>query len=209
MTNRKLKYRPAAHAIERLREYFGVKEIHALDFSNDSMVKAQFVTNQADGRRLYKNDELDVMIVVAEDNTIITYLPALDKRREIVRTGKPLNPVKAQVTQAIPKAVTSPTNAIIAAAHETIRRELAKARRSFTKEYRKLTEEIAVIGLEIAQHTLNKARARSPITQQQITEKVAEIHAEQTRLAEQRKRVEMEYRAMRAEAQAFISIETT
>lgn len=206
MTNRKLKYRPAAHAIERLREYFGVKEIHALDFSNDSMVGAQFVTNQADGRRLYKNDELDVMIVVAEDNTIITYLPALDKRREIERTGKPLNPV---ITQAIPKAVTSPTNTIIAAAHATIQRELAKARRSFTREYRRLTEEIAVIGLEIAQHSLNKARARSPITQQQIAEKVTEIHAEQTRLAEQRKRLEAEYRAAKSEAQQFIGMEVS
>lgn len=202
MTNRKLKYRPAAHAIERLREYFGVKEIHALDFSNDSMVGAQFVTTQTDGRRLYKNDELDVMIVVAEDNTIITYLPALDKRREIERTGKPLNPV-------MPKVVTSSSNAIIAAAHATIQRELAKSRRSFTREYRRLTEEIAVIGMEIARHSLNKARARSPITQQQIAEKVAEIHAEQTRLAEQRKQLETEYRAAKTEAQQFIGMEVS
>lgn len=205
MTLRKLKYRPAAHAIERLREYFGVKEIHALDFSNESMQKAQFVTNQADGRRLYKNDELDVMIVVAEDNTIITYLPALDKRKEIKRTGKPLSPI----IPAIQSKAAPATNAIIAAAHATIQRELAKARRSFTREYRKLTEEIAVIGLEIAQHSLNKARARSPITQAQIAGKVTEIHAEQTRLAEQRKRLESEYRATKAEAQQFIGMEVS
>lgn len=206
MTLRKLKYRPAAHAIERLREYFGVKEIHALDFSNESMVGAQFVTNQTDGRRLYKNDELDVMIVVAEDNTIITYLPALDKRREIVRTGKPLIP--AQVVAKQPQVIPT-TNAIIEAARATIQREIAKSRRSFTREYRRLTEEIAVIGLEIAQLSLNKSRARSPITQQQITEKVSEIHAEQTRLAEQRKQLEAEYRAVKTEAQAFIGIEVT
>ncbi|MET3658476.1 hypothetical protein [Sporosarcina psychrophila] len=205
MTLRKLKYRPAAHAIERLREYFGVKEIHALDFSNESMVKAQFVTNQTDGRRLYKNDDLDVMIVVAEDNTIITYLPAPDKRREIKRTGKPLNPaVKTQET-----LVSIGNNPVIAAAHATIQRELAKARRSFTREYRRLTEEIAVIGLEIARHSLNKARARSPITQQQITEKVSEIHAEQTQLAEQRKQLETEYRAIKTEAQQFIGMEVS
>lgn len=204
MTLRKLKYRPAAHAIERLREYFGVKEIHALDFSNESMIGAQFVTTQTDGRRLYKNDELDVMIVVADDNTIITYLPAQDKRKEIKRTGKPLIPAQAPAT-----LVSIGNNPIIVAARATIQRELAKARRRFTREYRKLTEEIAVIGLEIAHHSLNKARARSPITQQQIADKVAEIHAEQTRLAEQRKRLEAEYRAVKAEAQQFIGMEVS
>ena len=209
MTLRKLKYRPAAHAIERLREYFGVKEIHALDFSNDSMVGAQFVTTQTDGRRLYKNDELDVMIVVAEDNTIITYLPAPDKRREIERTGKPISLATAS-TPSIPEPVRiKQGNAIIAAAHATIQRELAKARRQFTREYRSLTEEIAVVGLEIAQLSLNKARARSPITQRHITDKVSEIHAKQTQLAEQRKRLEAEYSAIKTEAQQFIGMEVS
>ena len=207
MTLRKLKYRPAAHAIERLREYFGVKEIHALDFVNDVMQKAQFVTTQTDGRRLFKNDELDVMIVVAPDNTIITFLPAQEKRKEIVRTGAPL---PTNVAKAKPEANEKPArNPVIAAARATIQRELAKSRRSFTREYRRLTEEIAVIGLEIARHSLNKARARSPITQQQIADKVAEIHAEQTRLAEQRKQLEAEYHAMKTEAQAFIGNEVT
>lgn len=209
MTLRKLKYRPAAHAIERLREYFGVKEIHALDFSNESMVGAQFVTNQADGRRLYKNDELDVMIVVAEDNTIITYLPALDKRREIERTGKPLNPVLAQVTQAIPKAVTSPTNAIIVAAHATIQRELAKARRSFTTELRKLKIEQAELGVEIAQATVNKVRCMAPHTQALIQEKIDAMQTYYDVVGAKIAQESAEYSRIKTEAQQFIGMEVS
>ena len=202
MTLRKLKYRPAAHAIERLREYFGVKEIHALDFSNDSMVKAQFVTTQTDGRRLYKNDELDVMIVVAEDNTIITYLPAPEKRREIERTGKPLNPV-------MPKAVTSPTNAIIAAAHATIQRELAKARRSFTSEIRKLKIEQAELGVEIAQATVNKVRCLAPHTQELIQQRIDAMQTYYDVVGTKIAQESAEYIRVKTEAQAFIGEEVS
>lgn len=200
MTLRKLKYRPAAHAIERLREYFGVKEIHALDFSNDSMEKAQFVTTQTDGRRLYKNDELDVMIVVADDNTIITYLPAPEKRREIKRTGKPLiPPAKPQATQTIPT-----TNAIIAAAHATIKRELTKARRSFTAEVRKLKIEQAELGVEIAQAAVNKARCMAPHTQALIQERIDAMQTYYDVVGAKIAKESAEYSRVKAEAQAFI-----
>lgn len=187
-----MKYNPTVHAVERIRQYFGVMEEHAKQFANELMRAAKYVTTQADGKLVYKHAGKDVMLVVnAETRTVITVLPPAGEGERN-------------------KAITSisvTNNAIIAAAHATIQRELAKARRSYTREYRKLTEEIAVIGLEIAHLSLNKARARSPITQRQISEKVAEIHAEQTRLADQRKRLEAEYQAAKTEAQAFISNE--
>lgn len=200
MTRRKLKYRPAGHAIERLREYFGVKEIHALDFANDTMDKAQFVTSQTDGRRIYKNDELDVMIVVAEDNTIITYLPAPEKRREIERTGKPLT------VQVSPKEI--PTdNVFLTSFQAVVKRELSKARRLYIREYRRLTEEIAVIGVDIAQLTLNKARARSPITQEHIQRKIDDLHAEAVRMDDAKGELESQFRAMKSEVSEFVGTE--
>ena len=200
MTRRKLKYRPAAHAIERLREYFGVKEIHALDFSNDVMQKAQFVTTQTDGRRLYKNDELDVMVVVAQDNTIITYLPAPEKRREIERTGAPLS----TETTPKPNGLFTGDNAFLTSFQTVIQRELTKAQRQFTREYRKLAESIAVIGLEIAQLTLNKARARSPITQGHIQRKIDELHAQAVRMDSEKGELEAQFRAMKSEVSGLI-----
>lgn len=199
MTLRKLKYRPAAHAIERLREYFGVKEIHALDFSNETMVNAKFVTTQTDGRRLYKNDELDVMIVVAEDNTIITYLPAPEKRREIERTGKPLS-IKS--TEYISKSQRL-SDAITA----TVRREIAKARRTFTATTRTLSEQHALLQIEIGKLTLNKVRCKHPGTQAIIQRKIGAITTQMESLASDIERTESEYKALRAEAAALIGQE--
>lgn len=199
MTLRKLKYRPAAHAIERLREYFGVKEIHALDFSNETMVNAKFVTTQTDRRRLYKNDELDVMIVVAEDNTIITYLPAPEKRREIERTGKPLS-IKS--TEYISKSQRL-SDAITA----TVKREIAKARRTFTATTRALSEQHALLQIEFGKLNLNKVRCKHPATQAIIQRKIGAITTQMETLASDIERTESEYKALRAEAAALIGQE--
>lgn len=191
MTLRKLKFRPTVHAIERMRDYFGTKEIHAMDYANELMQGAQHVKTQPDGRNVFKSVVQDVMLVIGDGNAIITILPPPGRGKN--------NAYSEPVQQAYNTA-----NPILAAASATIKRELTKARRQFTREYRVLTEEIAVVGLEIAQLSLNKARARSPITQRHITEKVSEIHARQTQLAEQRKQLEAEYSAIKTEAQAFI-----
>jgi len=157
------------------------------------MQSAQYVMNQPDGRRIFQNDEYDTMVILAaKDNTIITVNPSAAKRKELANP-KPVS--KAQATNG---------NPVIAAAHATIKRELAKVRRSFTKEYRRLTEEIAVIGLEIAQLTLNMARARSPITQDLIQRKIDELHAEAGRKDGDKADKVAEYRAVKAEAQAYI-----
>lgn len=188
------RYNPSVHAVERIREYFGIMEEGAKSFINEAMRKAKYVTTQRDGNLVYKYEDKDAMIVVdAKTNVIITVLPPSGKGKRN-GTSEGFRPLDV-------------SNEILAAAHTTIKRELAKARRQFTREYRMLTEEIAVIGLEIAQLSLNKARARSPITQQHITDKVSEIHARQTQLAEQRKQLKAEYRSTKTEAQAFLGTE--
>lgn len=202
MTRRKLKYKPTVHAIERFREYFGTKEIHAVDFANEFMRKSQYVVTQSDGRKIYKNEDYDAMIVVADDNAIVTVLPPAGKgeRNKSVTAVKEVLPEEPEVKPADIK-----NNEFLASFQATVKRELAKAQRQFTREYRKLTEEIAIVGIDIAQLALNRARARSPITQKQITEKISEIHAEQTKLAEQRKQLEAQFKAMKSEVSGFVA----
>lgn len=192
---KKRKFFPSVHSIERAREYFGINELHAVDFVTDLARESKFLMVQPDTkRRIVYNEEHDVKLVLGpSDNTVITILPPGKRKQSDASLPKLI---------AVDKAARH--NPIIAAASATIQRELTKARRQFTREYRVLTEEIAVIGLEIAQLSLNKARARSPITQRHITDKVSEIHARQTQLAEQRKQLEAEYSAIKTEAQAFI-----
>lgn len=195
MTSRVLKYKPSVHAVERMREYLGTNEVHAVSFANELMDDAKYVLTQDSGRLLYKNESHDVMIVVGpHDNSIITVLPSQKKRKEIEQGSQPVE------TQVI-----SNDNIFLTAFQTTVKRELTKARRQFVRESRKLTEEIAVIGLEIARLNLNKARARSPITQRQIADRVAKIHEEQTKLAEQRKQLEAQFRAMKSEVSGFVA----
>lgn len=207
MTNRKLKYMPSTHAIERFREYFGTKEIHAVDFANDLMANAKFVMLQPgqDGqtpKRIFKNEERDVMIVVDEKrDTIITVLPSQDKRKEIA------NPVLAQaivITKATPAG-----NAIIAAAHATIQRELAKARRSFTTELRKLKIEQAELGVEIAQATVNKVRCMAPHTQALIQARIDAMQTYYNAVGAKIAKESAEYSRIKTEAQAFIGMEVS
>lgn len=183
-----MKYNPSVHAVERIREYFDVQEDGAKRFINEAMRKSKYVTTQADGKLVYKNAEHDAMIVVnATSNTVVTVLPPKGRGKS--------NAYTLQETRF---------NGAITA---TIRREMAKARRAYVRETRRLSEEIAIIGLEIAQLTLNKARAKSPVTQRHISAKVADIHAEQERLAAIRKQADTEYKALRAEAAALIGQE--
>lgn len=201
MTNRKLKYMPSTHAIERFREYYAVKEIYAVDFANELMQTAQFVMNQPDGRRIYQCDEHDTLVILAaKDNTIITVNPSAEKRKAIANPT--ITPQLAQAIKA--QAVASPTNAIIAAAHATIQRELAKARRIFTSELRKLQIEQAELGVEIARASVNKARCMAPHTQALIQERIDAMQTYYDVVGAKIAKESAEYSRVKSEAQAFI-----
>lgn len=180
---KRLRYKPTVHAVERIRQYFDVMEDEAKRFINGAMRNAKYVTTQRDGKIVYKTEELDAMVVV-DDKTdvIITVLPPSGK-------GKRNN---SEPSFAITK-----DNEFMESFQTAFKREVAKAKRLYTKEFRRMTEELAIIGLDIAQLTLNKARARSPITQDQITEKIRAMQTERERLSNERKRLDMQYKAMR------------
>jgi len=139
-------YNPSVHAVERIRERFGIMEENAKNFVNQLMAVAKYVTTQPDGKVVYKHAGRDTMIVV-------------DERTKTIVTVKPPVTLKAQLSASNPfyKDITA-----------TIKRELTKAQRQFTKEFRSLSESQALVQIEIAQLTLNKARAKNPKTQSVI-----------------------------------------
>lgn len=189
-------YMPTTHAIERFREYFGVKEIYAIDFSNEIMADAHFIMKQPDGKRIYQNEAYDAMVVLdPKVDRIITVLPSAEKRKEI----------EANVTPTVRKAIGD--NPVIAAAYETIKRELTRARRSFTTEYRKLKIEQAELGVEIAQATVNKIRCKAPHTQALIQARIDAAQTYYDVVGSKIERVQAEYSRMKTEAQAFIGTE--
>lgn len=141
-----MKYNPSVHAVERIRERFGVMEEHAKNFANQLMEIAKYVTTQPDGKVVYKNADRDTMIVVDErTSTIVTVLPPANVQARI-DVGNPFY-----------KDITA-----------TIKRQLTKAQRQFTREFRSLSESQALVQIEIAQLTLNKVRAKNPKTQASI-----------------------------------------
>lgn len=200
MAQRKLKYLPSTHAIERFREYFGTKEIHAVDFANDLMKSASFVVTQPDGRRIFKNDEYDTMVVLAsKDNTIITVLPSQDKRKELTQPTEESPIVTIEV-----KPKVAGYNAIIEKAREVIVREIAKASRQFTKEYRELNIEQAELSVEIAQSTVKKFRCKAPHTQLIIQERIDALQRYHDVVQAKLQLVETEYESLTKEAEGYL-----
>lgn len=190
-----MKYNPSVHAVERIREYFGVMEESAKAFANELMRTAKYVTTQRDGKLVYKHADKDAMLVVdAKSCTIVTVLPPAGAGKRN----------KANAPSAFPEG-----NAIIAAARATIQRELAKARRNFTSELRKLQIEQAELGVEIAQAIVNKARCKAPHTQALIQERIDAMQTYYDVVGAKIAKEQSEYNRVRTEAQAFISIETT
>lgn len=189
------RYKPSTHAIERFREYYDVKEIYAIDFANELMGDAHFIMKQPDGRRIYQNDEHDTMIVLApETDIVITINPSPVKRKEIEARTKGVSLIAFN-------------NPVLAAAHATIKRELAKARRTFIGEYRKLKIEQAELGVEIAQANVNKVRCKAPHTQELIQQRIDASQTYYDVVGTKIDRVQAEYNRTKTEAQAFLGTE--
>lgn len=190
---KKRKYFPTVHSIERAREYFGVNELHAVDFVNDLAEASTFLMQQPETRRrIVYNEDYDVKLVLSSsDNTVITLLPPGKHEQRDVTAPK-----------AMPVG-----NAIIEAAHATIKRELAKARRTFIAEFRKLKIEQAELGVEIAQANVNKVRCKAPHTQELIQQRIDASQTYYDVVGAKIERVQAEYNRTKTEAQAFLGTE--
>lgn len=189
------KYEITRHAIEQAVNRFGKQRESARNELNQLMQTAVYQGNAGAGR-IFDHYPTRTRFILADTKDIVITVYSMDsvKGEEDTLEASPVE-----------KTTRVEGNEFLASFQATVKRELTKARRQFVRESRKLTEEIAVIGLEIAQLKLNKARARSPITQRQIADKVAQIHEEQTKLAEQRKQLEAQFRAMKSEVSGFVA----
>lgn len=150
-------YNPTVHAVQRIRERFGIMEVHAKNFVNQLMQTAIYVTTSKNGCKVYKHSGKDILLVIdPKDDIVVTVHPATYE-------------TKAEETTPLRMSV---NNVIIAKARATINREITKARREFTREFRSLSESQALIQIEIAEMSLRKVRAKNPNTQAVIQAKI-------------------------------------
>ena len=186
-----MRYNPSVHAVERIRERFGIMEEHAKNFANQLMQSAKYVTTQPDGKVVYKHDGKDAMLVVDTNaNVIVTILP----------------PANAGKRNRYTKSIDT-TNAIIEKAHAVIKRELAKARRSYNAEYRALSLEQAEVSLEIAQANVKKVRCKAPHTKVLIQERIDALQAYHQTIEAKLVAIKDEQERMTAEAMALVGSE--
>lgn len=187
-----MKYNPTTHAVERIRERFGIMEEHAKNFVNQLMETALYVTTNPNGTKVYKHTGKDVMLAVnTKTNTVITILPPANE-------GEHNKYVKANVN-----------NYIIEKARTTIQREIAKTKRQFTREFRTLAERQALVQIEIAEMTLRKARAKNPNTQARIQANIDVALGLFDEIGSAISELQAEFERTKREAQAFLQTEVT
>lgn len=164
-----LRWNPSVHAVRRIKERCGIDETQAKSFINQLMQTAKYVTTQGKNP-VYKHEGREVFIVAdAEKNTIVTVYSA-----EETETGAPEN-AKQPKSSAISITVDRIANAI--------KREFKRMQTEVTREVRKLSEQVAVMHVEVAQLNVNKIRCKNPITQLHIQARIDEILSQADELA--------------------------
>lgn len=154
-----IKWNPSLHAVQRLKERFGIVESNAKNFVNQLMQSATYVTTSKDGRDTYHHANRNVFIVVDTlSKIVITVYPP-------VETGK--QPI------TIDRIATA------------IKRELSKMTTQLRREIRKLTEQQAELNVNIAELSLNKIRCKAPHTQALIQTRIDAIITQVDEIAQE------------------------
>lgn len=187
------RYNVTNHAVERVVERFGIRVTDARKHIEQILQTAVFQGTQV--------NEKGVSARVFDHYKTRTRL-LLDMNSDVVITAYPMDD---RSNGPIPPVTSSSkfTDAITA----TVRREIAKARRTFTATTRTLSEQHALLQIEIGKLTLNKVRCKHPGTQAIIQRKIGAITTQMETLASDIERTESEYKALRAEAAALIGQE--
>lgn len=163
-----------------------------MDYVNELMQGAQLVETQQTGRRVFKSVVKDVMLVIGDNNAVVTVLPP---------AGRGKNNAYGAVIEA-----TSELSAVII---RTVKREYAKACTSYKRQSRKYALQIADLNLEAAQLERNKVRCKHPDTQALIQRNIdatlAEVQTLQTALDE----MTAEHERLASEARTYIGTEVT
>lgn len=179
------KYAVTTHAIERAVERLGRNRQHA---SNDLVQRMQTAVYQGEvsqGRIFDHYASRTRLILAKTEDTIITVY-------------------SMDVSKADEKAKPSVYNAIIEKARVVIGKEIAKARRQFTTESRKLTLTEAEIGFEIATLALNKARCKAPHTQATLQSRINELEQGRQAVFAELLTVRERFEQMRKDAEGYL-----
>ena len=155
-----MRWTPTVHAIQRLKERFEVTPEGAVNYVNQIMAQAKYVSAGKAGKLVYYYEKRDMMIVVNPDENVIV----------TVHEG----------TEPTAKSNAAITIDRIATA---VKREFKRMTTQYQREIRKMTEQKAELGVLVAELTLNHVRCDAPHTKQLIQSRIDEAKSQITQLA--------------------------
>lgn len=190
-------YNVTGHAIDRVVERFTIQREHAKNHLVSLMQTAVHQGTTGTGR-VFDHYRTNTRLILSRDSDTVITVYTIDSEKDLV-------------TPVFPKAIptfASVSNFIIDKARATIHREIAKARRQFTREFRSLSESQALIQIEIAELTLNKVRCRAPLTQLKIEEKISILLDSFDELGKSISRITTDFEKIKVEAEEFLQIKS-
>ena len=160
-----MRWNPTVHAIQRLKERFDVKPEGALNYVNQVMAQAKYVSAGKAGKLVYYYEKRDMMIVVNPDeNVIVTVHPATEPA------------VTPAVVPAAPAPSAAPKLTIDRIA-DAVKREYKRMRTEVAREINKMKEEHAATGVKIAELRWKYVRCKAPHTKALIQSRIDELVA--------------------------------
>lgn len=155
-----MRWNPTVHAIQRLKERFDVKPEGALNYVNQVMAQAKYVSAGKAGKLVYYYEKRDMMIVVNPDeNVIVTVHPATEPT------------AAAESAPAVAPKLTIDRIA------DAVKREYKRMRTEVTREINKMKEEYAATGVKIAELKWKQVRCKAPHTKALIQSRIDELVA--------------------------------
>ena len=155
-----MRWTPTVHAIQRLKERFEVTPEGAVNYVNQIMTQAKYVSAGKAGKLVYYYEKRDMMIVVNPDENVIV---------TVHEGAEPTAKSNAAIT--IDRIATA------------VKREFKRMTTQYQREIRKLTEQKAQLGVLVAELTLNKIRCYHPGTQSLIQSRIDEAKSQIESLA--------------------------
>ena len=185
-----MRWTPTVHAIQRLKERFGITPDAAVNYVNQIMAQAKYVSAGKADKLVYYYEKRDMMIVVNPDENVIV----------TVHEGS--EPVYAK--PAVKLTPTQSATITIDRIASAVKRELTRMTTQYRREIRKLSEQQAQLGVQVAELTLNKIRCYHPGTQALIQSRIDEAKARIVELANEIDGKLTQLQAAEQEVQAVI-----
>ena len=155
-----MRWTPTVHAIQRLKERFEVTPEGAVNYVNQIMAQAKYVSAGKAGKLVYYYEKRDMMIVVNPDENVIV---------TVHEGAEPTAKSNAAIT--IDRIATA------------VKREFKRMTTQYQREIRKMTEQKAQLGVLVAELTLNHVRCDAPHTKALIQSRIDEAKSQIEALA--------------------------